>query len=85
MKAVCITVLLCLILSGCSSHAQGTKTTTITKTWNNKTVIDNPVVEITKAFKGTSTGNTGRGFQIYVPARKSSSRTRQNMGGFYRP
>ncbi len=82
MKAV-ITLLLCLILfaSGCSSQVQGTKTTTVTRTWNNRTVIDNPVVETIKAFKGTPTGNTGRGFQT----RKSTSRTRQNMGGYYQP
>ncbi len=79
MKAV-RNILLCLVLlvTGCSNHAQGTHTTTITRTWNNKTVIDNPLVETIKAFKGTSTGNTGRGFQI----QKISSRTARNMGAF---
>ncbi len=69
-----------LALSGCSSHDQGSKTVTVTRTWNNKRVVDNPLVETIKAVKGTPTGNTGRGFQ----ATRHSSWTDSNMPKHWR-
>ncbi len=69
-----------LALSGCSSHNRGTKTVTVTRTWNNKRVVDNPLVETIKALKGTRTGNTGRGFQ----ATRHSSWTDSNMPKHWR-
>ena len=71
--ALCIML---MVLPGCSSHNQGTKTTTVTRTWNNKRVIDNPLVEVIKSIKGTPTGNTGKGFQV----KNRTSRTKNNMG-----
>ena len=79
MKAVLITaVLMCLIFSGCTTHRRGTRT--VTTTWNNKMVLDNPTVELVKAFKGTPTGNTGTGFQVT----RYSSWTESNMPKHWR-
>ncbi len=71
-------LLLVLMLCGCTSDRQGTRT--VTTTWNNRTVLDNPLVETVKAFKGTPTGNTGRGFQV----RRQTSWTPENMPEHWR-
>ncbi len=71
---VSLLFVLCLILSGCSRHSRGSLT------WDNRTVLDNPVVELVKAFKGTPTGNTGQGFQV----RRQTSWTLENMPEHWR-
>ncbi len=78
---VSLLFVLCLMLSGCfTSHRKGTKKVVITTTWDNKFVVDNPLVETVKAFKGTPTGNTGQGFQV----RRQTSWTPENMPEHWR-
>lgn len=77
-KLVSLLVALCLIGSGCTSDRQGSRT--VTTTWNNRFVVDNPIVETVKSFKGTPTGNTGRGFQV----RRQTSWTDKNMPQHWR-
>lgn len=75
-------LLLILIVAGCTSHRQGTWERTIVtkKTWDNRTIVDNPTVELVKAFKGTPTGNPGYGFQV----RRQTSWTDKNMPKHWR-
>lgn len=64
-----LVLLLVLALSGCTQHTQGRLS------WNTTTVVDNPIVEVIKAFKGT-------GSRPVTPDFKTTSQTPENMGSW---
>jgi hypothetical protein len=77
-----LVLLLVLLVAGCTSHRQGTweKTVVTKKTWDNRVIIDNAVVETINAAKGTPTRHTGQEFRVT----KQSSWTDSNMPKHWR-
>ena len=70
-----------LFATGCQQRSRGTRT--VRETWDNTTIVDNPIAEMAKVFKGQPTGNTGKTQDSYE-AQRYSSWTDENMPKHWR-